>query len=391
MVDVPGEGFTLRLLALETCTGSGVSVGHFVDSLYAWDKKGRLVQALWIPGRGVRSVVTDASDGRPTLIAAETLDEGERLRRIYVRAIDVRTGVVRWRRKEKLHFGAACFTRSSSPDERDGRGAPLPGRAVVRLAAPQGAHLFDVDTGARLRAPDDELTPRNARQRKKPPASFAAPPVDLLPIYTSRRDPPGAPVADPESSSVAIARRAFFFGPTAQRRPWSRDACDPVVWQLVRELRALEGKPDIPGLPARLAELDLPPDVKALFAADSTVLKSRWRIDTKLAPTLAKEAEQRGAPRPVVVVGGESHPENPARPKLLCAQATDMGDRLGMFDGFGYHGPFPVATLLSEACWSVLEGRRSDGDDADPSCALMGPVIGRVLEVTRDGPPTPGS
>lgn len=386
VVNVPGDGFTLRLLALETCPASGVSIGHSLNSLYAWDKKGSLLQALWIPGRNIRTVVTDAADGRPTIIAAETLDEGERLRPVHVRAIDVRTGVVRWRRKEKLLRGAACFSLVGSGGTGSAEGAARANRIVVRLNAPHGAHLFDVDTGARLRASDRELAAWNAKQRKKAPASFASPPVDLLPVYTLRRDPPGARLEDdPEDARVEAARRAFFFGLNAARRAWSRAACAPTVWQLVRELRALEGKPDVSKMPPRLAELDVPPDVQALFAADSALLRSSWRIDTKLAPALAKEAKERGVPKPLVVIGGEAHPENPQRPKLLCAQATDLGARVGLFDGVGYRGPFPIATLLSDECWTILEGRVSGEENGDQRCAQMVPVIGRVFEAAQEG------
>jgi hypothetical protein len=129
----------------------------------------------------------------------------------------------------------------------------------------------------------------------------------------------------------------------------------------------------------------MPPDVQALLAADSALLRSRWRLDTKLAPGLAKKAKEGGVPKPVVVIGGEAYPENTQRPKLLCAQATDWGDRLGTFDGFGYQGPFPIATLLSDACWSILEGRPSGEGNGDQNCAQMVPIIRRVLEAAQEG------
>lgn len=397
MIDVPGDGFALRLLDLETCSASGISVGNVQKTFYAWDKKGRLLQTLWIPGRhAIRSVVTHAADGRPTIIASEFLDEHERMRPVHVRAIDLLTGVVRWRRREKLHAGAACFSLGAGGD--DAGDAPRRSRVVVRLDAPHGAHLFDVDTGMRLRASDRELTPLATRRRKKAPATFRAPPAELLPIYTLRRDPPGSrPSDDPEDVRVDAARRAFLFGPNAVRvsreaprgaRPHA--ACSPTVWQLVRELRALEGKPDVSKIPARITEFGVPPEVQALFAADSAFLRARWKIDLKLLPTVEAEAVERRVPAPVVAIGGEAFPENPQRPKLLCAQTTDFGARLGTFDGFGYQGPFPIETFLSDACWSLLEGRSPDEQSGDVQCAQMEPCIRRVLEAPPDpAPPEP--
>jgi hypothetical protein len=363
MIDVPGDGFPLRLLVISSCKGSGISIGHCLKQICAWDKKGRLLQVLLVLGRRNRApILTDAADGRATIIVAETVEEDERLVPTHVRAVDVQTGVVRWRRTEKLHDRAACFVHRKT------------GRVVVRLAAPHGAHLFDVDTGERLRAADSELTPRNATQRTKAPSSFVAPAVDLFPRYTLRRAVPGR-----EDPSVQAARHAFFFGPNAARRPqWTRQGTPTaIVWQLVQELRALEGKASISKIPPHLTALDLPPDVQAIFAADSAFLKSHWRIDLNLLPALAKEAQDRAVPKPVVAFGGEAYPEVPNRPRLLCAQATDLDDRLGTFDGLGYSGPFPITTFLSDACWNILEGRNPSENDAN--CTQMLPIIQRVL------------
>ncbi len=365
MLHVPGNGFRLKVLDLETCPTSRVCVGRMNDRVYAWGSQGRLLQVSMLLDR-VRAVLTETSEGRPTLVAAEVLGDGERLRPVHLRAMDVLTGVVRWRRKEKLIPRLASYTHGT--------------RSVVRVEAPQGAHLFDVDSGMRLRAPQSELVPRRMRGHKRVPPALEAPRAEELPESTLRRDRPGTGhLRDADDDAIAEARREFFFRSKAPPRGWSRSEPTAAVWALVQELRDLEGRTPIASMPPRIGQLDLPPDVQALFAAESTALRTRWRIGADSLLEIQQSASQRLAPTVVRVFGQEAHPSSPDAARLLCAQATELGDRVGIYNGLGYLGPFPIETLLSETCWNVLEARRAADEDGDASCARMEAPMRRVL------------
>ncbi len=350
-----GNGVTIDLLHLWRAPSSKVLVGDAVTEIYTWRKDGRIAQMLDI---SAARLLTESSDGRPTLIAAERLEEGERLRPVPVGALDLLTGVWRWTRTEKLYPNLESFS--------------LDGRPVVHIEAPDGAHLFDVDTGMRRRAATSALVPGpTITSHKKPPKTLEVLDARDLPLLTVRRDMKGLERSEVDRA-LDEARRAFFFSRDTLPPTWVGTEPSPVVWKLVQELRRLEGKPPITAIPAAIRALDLPPDVHAVLAADSERLRSRWAIDPKLLPKHAKVAEERQAPRGVRVFGASGD-------RLLCAQPTPLGDRIGTYDGMRYRGPLPLETLLSQHCWQIAEARRDPTQDGDVVCEMMQGYAERVL------------
>lgn len=355
MFAVRGEsGVEIELLDLWCAPTSKVLVGNAVTAIYTWRSDGRIVQMQDVSGA---TLLTESSDGRPTLVVAEQLDECERLRPVPVGALDLLTGAWRWRRTEKV----ALRMRSSSLD----------GRPLVEIEAPHGAHLFEVDTGLRRRAPPTTLSPGpKTTSKRKAPKRLEIPEARYLPMLTVRRAMNVAPRSDIDRA-LAEARRAFFFSPESPPPAWVRTEPSPVVWALVQELRRLEGKPSLVEIPRAIRALDLPPDVQAVLAAGSERLRSQWGVSPKLLPQWAKAAEERRAPRGVRAFGASGG-------RLLCAQPTPLGDRVGIFDGMRYRGPLPIEALLSEHCWQIAEARRDRGD-GDVACEAMHGYAERVL------------
>jgi hypothetical protein len=223
------------------------------------------------------------------------------------------------------------------------------------------------------------------------PSGLVAPPIEALPETTLRRAPQGSSSGGDDDERVDDARRAFLFGRHAtDAKPseaddgqsgmaWSRTQPARTVWALVQELRALEGKPALEVLPESCAALPLPPDVQAVFAADSALLKARWQIDRARLSAHQARAAERGAPRMVRAFGAEPRGKDEADVRMLCAQrAGALGDRIGLFFGRGYEGPFPVETLLSETCWSIVESRSGVGNE-DVDVERLATAFGRVL------------
>jgi hypothetical protein len=81
---------------------------------------------------------------------------------------------------------------------------------------------------------------------------------------------------------------------------------------------------------------------------------------------------ERGAPRGVRAFGRDGE-------TLLCAQPTPFGDRFGRYTGLGYGGPYPLESLVSEACWNIAERRRREDEDFDGVCEAMSGYAARVL------------
>src|SRR5687768_15427193 len=131
MIRVASNGLEIELLQLVTCQASQLHVGTCHGDVFVWARDGRLVQALWLRTHPGCSVAIDAADGRATLATVDFYDEEARVTPlVYARSFDLVTGVLRWRRKDKYH-------RKIKPC------AALGGH-VLHIAAPHGAHLFDL-------------------------------------------------------------------------------------------------------------------------------------------------------------------------------------------------------------------------------------------------------
>lgn len=330
-----------ELLDLQYVADAGLWVGHFGAGRFAvWsERENRLVQALYLDAGAFAVTTTD--DGRATVIAypPDFSDSivgelrGTASKTQFLAAYDLVTGTLRWRRGEPLRPELVAGTALR--------------KSVVRYGM-----LFDASTGTRVKARPDALVPRPRAKRRR----WQLPMIDPVEL-------PGTIGRRPAYSGETRAdeqRRAFHFGRDARPPTWSADERTPEIDRILRRLRAQEG--GAPGAIGPVDDLPFPADIRAIYAAQSPWLRTRWGIDRGRVRALQEEARERGAPQTVSVFGklGDG--------TLLCAQPTGLGCRFGMFN-VSYTGPFPLTTALSQTLWSLVESRPPT--DADERCHSM--------------------
>lgn len=347
---MPTSRTVIDLGELVICPGAGVIVGTSIDHCFVWDRSSRqLVQAIGFATSVAGRLVTATSLGRvcEVVIEAAPDDEGPTRPR-FIRCYDVLTGVLRWRRLEK------CFPSMQAYLLND--------RRVIRVDAPQGAHLLDVDSGFRVRARENELVPVPKLKRASA-AALHVPAAQFLPVHTRCRDMPGLSKSK-NDEALDSARRAFFWG-SAEPPSWVHREPSASVWRLIQELRRLEGKAPLDAVDDRFRGLELSPDVEVVFAAESPWLATHWGITRRSLRSHEVAAAEGSVPRGVRIFGRFDR-------SYLCAQPTPLGDRIGVFTGLGYFGPFPLESFLSMVIWDVVNARASSNDPGESLRAMTG-------------------